>query len=151
MTVKSSKLIGFLITTWLGVFGLASAQEHDHEAHSAATTVALTLQKAEELALAGNPHIHAADDRAKAAGKQVLPSLFPDDPMVMVDTTNPGMEMWMVEEKLGFPGKGIAKADVNGAEAKRMEAEAEGTRRSIVLQARQAYWEFYYRGKVDEI
>lgn len=120
-------------------------------ADSAPTTINLTLQKAEELALAGNPHIHAADDRAKAADKQVLPSLFPDDPMVMVDTTNPGMQMWMVEEKLGFPGKGIAKADMNGAEAKKMRAMALETRRSIVLQAKQAYWNFYYRQRVDSI
>jgi cobalt-zinc-cadmium efflux system outer membrane protein len=118
---------------------------------SGQAVIELTLQKAEELALAGNPHIHAADDRAKAAGKQVLPSLFPDDPMFMIDTTNPGMEQWMVEEKLGFPGKGIAKADMYGAEAKKTQAEALGTRRMIVLQARQAFWEFYYRQKVDAI
>ena len=147
MTVKSLKLIGFLMISWMGVFGLTSAQE----ANSAPSTVELTLQKAEELALAGNPHIHAADDRAKAADKEVLPAFFPEDPMVMVDTTNPGMQMWMVEEKMGFPGKGAAKADVKGAEARGMKAEAISTRWSIVLQAQQAYWEFYYRGKVDAI
>ncbi len=118
---------------------------------AAPTTIDLTLAKAEELALAGNPHIHAAEDRAKAADKRVLPSLFPDDPQVMVDTTVPGMEMWQVGEKLGFPGKGIAKADRAGAEAKKAAAEAEDTKRSIVLQARQAYWDFYYRDKVDAI
>lgn len=118
---------------------------------AAPTTIDLTLAKAEELALAGNPHIHAAEERAKAAGKRVLPTLFPDDPQVMVDTTVPGMEMWQVGEKLGFPGKGIAKADRAGAEAKKAAAEAEDTRRSIVLQARQAYWDFYYRDKVDAI
>jgi outer membrane protein TolC len=147
MTMKNLKLIGFLLSTWLGSGGLVLAQE----ATSAPATVELTLQKAEELALAGNPHIHAADDRARAAEKEVFPAFFPEDPMVMVDTTNPGMQMWMVEEKMGFPGKGAAKADVKGAEARGMRAEALGTRRSIVLQAQQAYWEFYYRGKVDAI
>jgi len=145
--VKNLKLIGFLLTTWMGVSGMVLAQE----VTSAPSTVELTLQKAEELALAGNPHIHAADDRARAADKEVLPAFFPDDPMVMIDTTNPGMQMWMVEEKMGFPGKGAAKADVKGAEARGMKAEALSTRRSIVLQAQQAYWEFYYRGKVDVI
>jgi len=129
----------------LSQFGLAQ------EVASAPATIDLTLQKVEELALAGNPHIHAADDRAKAADKETLPAFFPDDPMVMIDTTNPGMQMWMVEEKMGFPGKGAAKSDVKAAEARGMKAEALSTRRMIVLQAQQAYWEFYYRGKVDAI
>ena len=101
--------------------------------------------------MAGNPSIQAADDRTLAVKKQELPSLFPDDPMLMVDTTNPGMEMWMVGEKFGFPGKGGAKAGMYAAEAKKMKAMAEETRRATVLQARQAFWEFYYRQKVDEI
>ena len=91
----------------------------------------------------------AADERANASDEKVLPSLFPADPMFMIDTTNPGMEQWMVEEKLGFPGKGIAQADVYGAEAQESRAEAAVERRTIVLQARQAFWEFYYRSKVD--
>jgi outer membrane protein, heavy metal efflux system len=113
------------------------------------SAILLTLGKAEELALSGNPHIRAADDRAQAAGDRVLPALFPDDPMFEIDNTIPGMDQWMIEEKLGFPGKGIAQADVNGAEAKKSRAEASVERRSIVLQARQAFWEFYYRQKVD--
>ncbi len=144
--MKSLKLIGLLIIGWLMGLRQGSAQET-----LAPVTIVLTLPKAQEMALSGNPHIHAASARAQAAGKQVLPSLFPEDPMVMVDTTNPGMEMWMVEEKLGFPGKGIAKADMLGAEAKRLSAESSGVQRSILLQAQQAYWEFYYRQKVDAI
>jgi outer membrane protein, heavy metal efflux system len=61
------------------------------------------------------------------------------------------MEQLMVEENLGFPGKGIAQADMMGAEAKKMTAIAADTRLSIALQAKQAFWEFYYRQKVDEI
>jgi outer membrane protein TolC len=118
---------------------------------AAPTTIQLTLQKATDLALEGNPQIHSADDLASAAHKRIAPALFPDDPNVMVDTTIPGMELWTVEEKLGFPGKGIAQADINGAEAKKMDAQAQDARRSIVLQAQQAYWDFYYRQKVDKI
>lgn len=123
-------------------------------------TVNLTLAKAEELAMKGNPHIHAAQARAEAASKEVLPSLMPSDPVFMIDKTgengdplhfSSGMEMWMVEENLGFPGKGIAKADAMGAEAKRMQAEAQATDREILLQARQAFWEFYFRTQVDGI
>lgn len=135
-------LISFLLGT-----GLVLAQGTP----SAPATIGLTLDKAEELALEGNPDVKAAEDRAQAADKYALPSLFPEDPMVMVDTTNPGMEMWMVEDKLGFPGKGIAKADMYGAEAKRMRADALDERRLTVLKARQAYWDFYYRLKVDAI
>jgi outer membrane protein TolC len=121
------------------------------ETLSAPATVNLTLARAEDLALKGNPHIRAAQERAQAADNQVLPSLLPSDPMVMIDTTNPGMEMWMAEEKLGFPGKGIAQADVMGAEAKKSRAEAQDQTRSIVLQARQSYWDFYFRRKVDDL
>ncbi len=142
MKIPNLIILSAILGGWLTGHCLAQ------EASSQSTTVALTLQKAEELALAGNPHIHAADDRANAAEKKILPSLFPSDPMLMVDTTNPGMEQWMVEEKLGFPGKGIAQADVYGAEAKKAKAMASDERRSITLQARQAYWEFYYRTKV---
>ena len=140
---------GFCLLTLLGltIFQVVLAED----SNTAPATIGLNLQKAEELALAGNPHIRAADDRAHAANKGVLPSLFPDDPQVMIDTTVPGMEMWQVEEKLGFPGKGIAKADLYGAVAKKMEAEALDTRRSIVLQANLAYWDFYYREKEDTI
>jgi cobalt-zinc-cadmium efflux system outer membrane protein len=145
--MKSSKLTVFVIATWITALGAAWAQE----SASASATVELTQAKAEELALAGNPHIKAAEDRAEASDKVVAPAYLPEDPMVMVDTTNPGMQMWMLEEKMGFPGKAAAQAEMNGAEARRMEAEALGTRRSIVLQARQAYWEFYYRSKVDGI
>lgn len=151
--MKYQKLIQFFIIGMLSQTLPVWAQEtaSSSEEQSAPATVELTQAKAEELALAGNPHIKAAEDRAEAADKNTLPAFFPDDPMVMVDTTNPGMQMWMVEEKMGFPGKGAAKADMNGAEARKMKAEALGTRRSIVLQARQAYWEFYYRSKVDGI
>ncbi len=121
----------------------------DHGADGAPSTILMTLAKAEELALAGNPHIKAADERAHASDEKVMPSLLPADPMLMIDTTNPGMQQWMVEEKLGFPGKGIAQADVYGAEAQESRAEASVERRTIVLQARQAFWEFYYRFKVD--
>ena len=135
----------------MGTAGAVSAQDAPLDKASSPTTVLLTVDKAESLALEGNPDIHAAADRARAAQKQVMPSLFPDDPMFMIDTTNPGMEQLMVEEKLGFPGKGIAKADMYGAEAKKMEAMAADSRRSIVLQARQAYWDFFYRQKVGTV
>ncbi len=127
----------------------AEMQGMNHGIEGNSSTISLTLSKAEELALSGNPHIKAADDRAQASGDRVLPALFPDDPMFEIDNTVPGMDQWMIEEKLGFPGKGIAQADVNGAEAKKSQAEASVERRSIVLQARQAFWEFYYRQKVD--
>jgi outer membrane protein, heavy metal efflux system len=139
-TSKATLVLFFIINT-----GWAQ------ETRSIPATIQLTLQKAEELALAGNPEIQAADKRSQAAGKQVLPSYFPDDPTLMVDTTNPGMEMWMVGEKFGFPGKGGAKAGLNSAEAKKMQAMGDETRRAVVLQARRAFWEFYYRQKVDEI
>lgn len=141
-------LVGFVLSMGVKLHA-AEMAGMDHGAGGVPSTILLTLPKAEELALSGNPHIHAADDRAQAAGNRVVPALFPDDPMVEVDTTIPGMEQWMVEEKLGFPGKGIAQADVNGAEAQKARAEASDERRAIVLQARQAFWEFYYRQKVD--
>ncbi|HVZ79337.1 MAG TPA: TolC family protein [bacterium] len=152
------KILKFILIPLVGsvLVGRAWAQEAD----PAPVTLELTLAKVEQLALKGNPHIHAARARARAADKEVLPALFPADPSFMIDKTgesgdplnfSSGMEMWMVEENLGFPGKGIVKADALGAEAKRLEAEAGATDREILLQARQAFWEFYFRSKVDGI
>jgi len=145
--MKTSKLIVPIFLTWIGLLKAVSGQEN----LSAPTTVQLTLQKAEELALSGNPLIHAADDRAWAASHKGPQDLLPADPTFMIDRTTPGMEMWMIDEDLGIPGTGIAKADVDGAETHRMQAEAWNTRRSILLQARQAFWDFYYRRKLDEV
>lgn len=160
MTVKNLKIIAMTSVAFLCWRGLGLSQDlHQHD-DSAPATIKLTLQKAEELALSGNPHIHAAEARAKAASRQVSQTLSPADPVVMIDRTGQagsplnftgGTEMWMVEENLGFPGKSIAKADADGAEAKRMGAEAQNTRRMILMQARQTYWEFYYRQKVSGI
>jgi outer membrane protein TolC len=144
----------------MGPNGLGFAQEHNHAVSGAPTTLELTLQKVEEMALTRNPHIHAAGHRANAAGKKVLPSLLPSDPMFMIDRSgqsgdplnfSSGMEMWMVEQELGFPGKGIAEADARGAEAGRLRAQEKDTRRFILKEIRQAFWEFYYRRKVWEV
>jgi outer membrane protein TolC len=151
--MKNSIYSSLLILGWIFSQGTTARSADmagmEHGSEGVPSTILLSLTKAEDLALSGNPHIRAADERAKASDEKVLPSLFPDDPMFEIDTTNPGMQQWMIEEKLGFPGKGIAQADVYGAQAKEARAEASVERRSIVLQARQAFWEFYYRQKVD--
>ena len=115
------------------------------------TTIELTLPKAEELALEGNPHIHAADKRVEAASKQSLQTLAPADPTFTLDNTFQGMEMWQVEENLGFPGKSFARADVDNAETAKQKAMAKDTRRAILLQTRQTFWDFYYRQKVYDL
>lgn len=114
-------------------------------------TIELTLPKAEELALEGNPHIHAADKRVEAASRQSLQSLAPADPMFTLDNTFQGMEMWQVEENLGFPGKSFAQADVDNAETAKQKAMARDTRREILLQTRQTFWDCYYRQKVYDL
>ena len=125
--------------------------------NAAPATIDLTLSKAEELALEGNPHIHAADDRAQAATRQASQSLSPADPTLMFESDDAGFygpspqQMWSLGEDLGFPGRSIAQADVDGAEAKKQTALAQDTRRMILLQARQAYWDFYFRQKVSEV
>ncbi|HET9870896.1 MAG TPA: hypothetical protein VFR02_10435, partial [bacterium] len=124
---------------------------------AAPATIELTLSRAEELALEGNPLIHAADDRARAADRQASQSLSPADPTLMFESDDAGFrgpmaqQMLSLGEDLGFPGRSIAQADVDGAEAKRQAALAQDTRRMIVLQARQAYWDFYFRQKVSGV
>jgi outer membrane protein TolC len=124
---------------------------------SAPATIELTLLKAEELAFEGNPHIHAAEDRAQAASRQTSQSLSPADPTFMFESDDAGFygpmaqQMFSLGEDLGFPGRSIAQADVDGAEAKKQAALAQDTRRMILLQARQAYWDFYFRQKVSEV
>ena len=128
---------------------------------TALTTINLTLSKAEEMALQGNPHIHAADKRAEAAGKQSLQTLAPADPMFMVERdgennsplnlNGPGVNTWMVSEDLGFPGKSFAKVDVDNAETGKQRAAAKEMRREILLQTRQTFWDFYYRQKIYDV
>jgi outer membrane protein TolC len=138
----------------------AVAQEHDHRSAGEAVTLELTLDKVETMALSRNPHILAAGQRAEAAGKRVLPSLFPSDPMFMIEkngmTGGPfnfssGMETWMLEQSMPFPGMTIAEADVQGAEAARLRAEEKDARRRILKDIRQAFWDFYARRKVWEV
>ena len=114
-------------------------------------TIELTLPKAEELALERNPHIHAADKRVEADSKQALQTLAPADPTFTIDETFADMTMWQVEENLGFPGKSLAQADVDNAQAAKQRAMARDTRREILLQTRQTFWEFYYRQKVYDL
>ena len=88
--MKNSKFI--FSTLFLAVFGLWQAfiglstwPLWNMESSTAPTTIELTLSKAEEMALDGNPRIHAADKRADAAGKQTLQTLAPADPMFMIE------------------------------------------------------------------
>jgi outer membrane protein, heavy metal efflux system len=160
MLVKSFKLLlsYFALTVLAPGLPVKAAEMAGMEMGNAApATIALTLSKAEALALEGNPHIHAADDRARAATRQQSQSLSPADPTLMFESDDAGFygpsaqQMWSLGEDLGFPGRSIAQADVDGAEAKKQAALAQDTRRMIVLQARQAYWDFYFRQKVSEV
>ena len=153
--MKISKFILFILfPVFLGLYQTGWAADMagmEMEASGAPATIELTLPKAETLALQGNPHIHAADKRVDAAGKQSLQTLAPADPTFIIDDTIPGMNMWQVEENLGFPGKSFAQVDVDNAETGKQQALAADTRREILLQARQTFWDFYYRQKVYEV
>jgi outer membrane protein TolC len=153
MIVKTRKFI--LMTLGLALLGrAASASEMasmEMSASGAPTTIELTLLKAEELALQGNPLIHAADKRVDAASKQSLQTLAPSDPVFMIDDTFANTNMWQVEENLGFPGKSFAQVDVDNAETGEQKSMAQNTRREILLQTRQTFWDFYYRQKVYDV
>jgi outer membrane protein TolC len=150
--MKNFKFI--FLTLFLAVLGIDKPLWGDDMAGmemgsaTAPTTIELTLPKAEEMALGGNPHIHAADKRVEAAGKQSLQTLAPADPTFILDDTFANTNMWQVEENLGFPGKSLAQVDVDNAETEKQRAMANDTRRSILLQTRQTFWDFYYRQKI---
>ena len=136
----------------LGFVGLGRAEDMPGmNMGSAPATIGLTLQKAEDLALKGNPHIHAADKLVNAADKQSLQTLAPADPTFTLDKTFQDQTMWQVEENLGFPGKSLAQVDVDNAEAGKQKALAKDMRRSILFQTRQTFWDFFYRQKVYDI
>jgi len=149
--VKILKLEFLTLLVVLGIGGSLRADEMagmEMGSSSAPQTIGLTLPIAEEMALKGNPHVHAADKRVDAAGKQSLQTLAPADPTFMIDRTFPDTNMWLVEENLGFPGKSLAQVDLDNAETDKQRAEARDTRRSILLQTQQTFWDFYYRQKV---
>lgn len=143
--------IAFLAALWALGTGVSS------HAQDASAPVTLTLEKAEALALAGNPSLLSARDRSEAAGKRVLPAYLPNDPMLMVERTGQtrspldwggaDMEMWMAEEQVRFPGKSLAEGGIRGAEARKAEAESRDARRMALRAAREAYWDFYLRAK----
>jgi outer membrane protein TolC len=155
MTVKNLKTFLILALLSTGMFRQALWADEmagmNMGVSTAPTTIELTLPKAEEMALEGNPHILAADKRVDAASKQSLHTLAPADPMFMVDDSQPNMNMWLVQEDLGFPGQGLAQLDVNNAETGRQKAMASDTRRTILLQTQEAFWEFYYRQRVFDL
>jgi outer membrane protein TolC len=149
-TILSISLLGLWVLPFLALAEPA-----------APVTIALTLEKAEALALAQSPSLSAATDRAKAADRRVLPTYLPNDPMLMVDrsgqTGSPldwggaNTEMWMVEEQFRFPGKSLVEAGKMRAEARSAEAMADNARRTALLQAREAFWDFYFRTRVADI
>lgn len=163
--MKTSKFI--FLTLFLAVFGFggplgaADMTGMNMEASTTQTTINLTLAKAEEMALGGNPHIRAAEKRVDAAGKQSLQTLAPADPTFMIERdgennsplnlAGPGVNTWMLSEDLGFPGKSLAKVDVDHAETDKQRAVAKDTRREILLQVRQTFWDFYYRQKIYDV
>lgn len=152
------KILNFVLSTFvLSVLAFGRPLWADEMAgmdmgsSAAPATIELTLPEAEEMASRGNPHIHAADKRVEAASKQNLQTLAPADPVLMLDETFADQKMWQVEESLGFPGKSLAQVDVDNAETKKQQAMARDTRRSILLQTRETFWEFYYRQRVFDL
>ena len=64
-----------------------------------------------------------------------------------LNLAGPGVNTWMLSEDLDSPGKSLAKVDVDHAETDKQRAVAKDTRREILLQVRQTFWDFYYRGR----
>lgn len=153
---KISSVLILMLAFWTAGFPLPVQSET-----AAPATVVLTLEKAEALALGESPAVSAAREREKAAHRRVLPAYLPNDPAVMVERSGEPngpfnwngatMEMLMAEEQIRFPGKSLVEASRLRAEARKASSDSDNTRRNILLQAREGYWDFYYRSKVAAI
>jgi outer membrane protein TolC len=153
---KISSVLILMLAFWMAGFPLLVQSEP-----AAPATVVLTLEKAEAFALGESPAVSAAREREKAARRRVLPAYLPNDPMVMVERSGEPngpfnwngatMEMLMAEEQIRFPGKSLVEASRLRAEARKASSDSDNSRRNILLQAREGYWDFYYRARVAAI
>ena len=147
---------GFLLLT-IGFAGSAGAQNMD-EMSDMPATIKLSLSQVEQMVLERNSSVQAALYREKASQQKSSQTLSPNDPMLMWDNSNLNndsngisQQMIMVEEQFKFPGKSLVAAGADDAGAREMQSLANDSRRMALYEVRQAYWEFYFHSKVDQI
>lgn len=123
--------------------------------------VTLTLQDAERIALERNAGYRAAMERETSAARRSSLPLLPSDPMLMLEKGgqegsplhwgSADRETWMLSQEFRFPGKGLADAAAMRASARVSSAAAEEARRRVLMEAREAWWEFYFRTRMAQV
>jgi outer membrane protein TolC len=154
MTMKAFKYCFLLMA--MGFVGSAWAQ--DMAMSDMPATIKLALPQVEKMVLERNSMIQAALYREKASDQKSSQTLSPNDPMLMWDNSNLNndsngfsQQMIMVEEQFKFPGKSLVAAGADDSGAKEMRAFTNDARRMALYKVRQAYWEFYFHSKIDQV
>jgi len=114
-------------------------------------------------ALANNPDIKAARERAAAAHRRVSPARTLPDPSISVGYQNDGLRWYTysnsddaqwttgISQTIPYPGKLLAKADAAENEAFALDIQAEITRFKTEARVREVYYELFWAHKSLEL
>ena len=144
--MRSAQIVLFsFLTVFMGFPVTAQSQE-----------ATVTLKSLEAEALANNPGIRMADQKAESAGeRKSLASAMPD-PMIGYMVQNVGalgtstvgkeemsMEGFVVTQEVPFPGKLSTKGNVARKQAEQSQENAREMKLKVLSELRTAYYDYY--------
>ena len=135
---------------------LTLPEQHSHER---AVVAPLTLAEAEQIALQANPQVRLAVRKVSMAESHVSGAGALDDPSLMYRgwqvplsqpwNYNAAMNMFMIGQSFPGPGKRALRSEIAGDAVTVAKAELEATKRNILAQLREAYYDILRTG--DEL
>ena len=135
---------------------LTLPEQHSHER---AVVAPLTLAEAEQIALQANPQVRLAVRKVSMAESHVSGAGALDDPSLMYRgwqvplsqpwNYNAAMNMFMIGQSFPGPGKRALRSEIAGDAVIVAKAELEATKRNILAQLREAYYDILRTG--DEL
>ena len=135
---------------------LTLPQQHSHGSSPVAP---LTLAEAEQIALQANPQVRLAVRKVSMAEAHISGAGALDDPALMYRgwqvplsqpwNYNAAMNMFMIGQSFPGPGKRALRTEIAGGAVTVAKAELEATKRNILAQLREAYYDILRTG--DEL
>ena len=135
---------------------LTLPQQHSHER---APVAPLTLAEAEQIALQANPQVRLAVRKVSMAEAHISGAGALDDPSLMYRgwqvplsqpwNYNAAMNMFMIGQSFPGRGKRALRSEIAGDAVTVAKAELEATKRNILAQLREAYYDILRTG--DEL
>jgi outer membrane protein TolC len=141
----------------------ASTGSQDEKGGVEAGGETVPLEQLIQMALSRSPVIEAADRTAQARKARIVSETTLPDPILsfqnMGDLIPPSLQeedpssgrFYGIEQEIPFPGKLRLKGKIAAAEAEAEEWNAEGVRRQVVADLKEAYFEYGFIMKSMEI